>query len=383
MAIFNPLIAIADKATDTNFTLETYEDPTTHQSVSTVLKIFPIHHSDNYSEVFLHQKASQLSHGVVKFYETSHDAGILKLRMEYCERGSLLQVMRAKVATGQWPLEELLGMYRGLLSTMNELLKERLAHRCIDCSNIYVTQQGVLKLGDFGHAKSVQVGESVRQHSVRGWKAYVSPELAAGQEGSELNVFKEDVWSLGKVFFEIAALKVYNSLNTFPDDKLAAKVTDTLQRYNCPGLATLLLKMMSREVSQRPLYADCLQALSRIEGAPPEPFVKSVSVPIASLPDSLEATEIPAVSYVRPALICHKCSKTKVLPQLYKCEHSICMECLSRRIKQEVRVRCEACGVEAALDSIGCDPKISWTIKESILNAFQEACEQRRRALNR
>lgn len=383
MAVFNPLFAIADKETDTNFALESYEDPATHQLVPTVLKIFPIHHADNYSEVFLHEKASQLSPGVVKFYETKDDGGVLKIRMEYCERGSLLKAMRERVTTGPWSLKELLGMYRGLLVTMNDLLQDRLAHRCIDCSNIYVTQQGELKLGDFGHAKSVIEGESVRQYSVRGWKAYVSPELAAGQEGSKLNVFKEDVWSLGKVFFELAALKVYNNLNTFPDDVLAAKVTSTLQRYSCPGLATLLLKMMSREVSQRPLYADCLQALSRIEGAPPEPIAKPFPAPLLSPSDTPEVTEIPDAVRMRPVLICHKCKKTKVLPQLYKCEHSICMECLKTRIKQEVRVRCEACGVETALDSIGRDPRISWTIKESILNAFQEACEQRRRALNR
>jgi hypothetical protein len=59
------------------------------------------------------------------------------------------------------------------------------------------------------------------------------------------------------------------------------------------------------------------------------------------------------------------------------------MECLKIRIKKEVRIRCEACGSEAALDSIGVDMRISWTIKENILNAFQEACEQRKRALNR
>lgn len=472
MSAFDPFAQISDNPTDSNFVLESFKDPDTQLTVQTVLKVFPIHLSCNFQESFLHQAASNISTGVVRYYEALHDQGILKIRIEYCEQGSLMRVMKRRATSGSlWSLEELLVAYKGLLVTMNELLEERIVHRCIDCSNIFVTQQGVLKLGDFGNAKSVQEGDSVRAHSVRAFKAYVSPQLAAEQEGSEVSVFKEDVWSLGKVFFEMAALKVYQNLNTFPDHKLAEKVTSTLERYRCPGLATLLLKMMSREVTQRPLYADCLQALARIQGTPEEIIQQPVHAdnlqalariqvtpaepvkprlpPIATLSETPEATEVPYttairpakmpisspflktekhfpspnrqaetptsglfrlgenplsstirqaenpipssiqpaeilnMSTIRPAQSCHKCHNTKVLPKLYDCNHSICMECLKNRIKKEVRIRCEACGSEAALDSIGVDMKISWTIKENILNAFQEACEQRKRALNR
>lgn len=461
MSTFDPFAQISDTPTESNFVLETIKDPDTLLTVRTVLKVFPIHLSCNFKEAFIHQTASKISTGVVKFYEASHDQGILKIRIEYCEQGSLMRVMKRRAGTGAlWPLKELLAAYKGLLITMNELLKERIVHRCIDCSNIFVTEQGVLKLGDFGQAKSVQEGDTVRAHSVRAFRAYVSPQLAEEQEDSQLNIFKEDVWSLGKVFFEMAALKAYKNLNTFPDDKLAEKVTSTLEKYRCPGLATLLLKMMSRDVTQRPLYADCLQTLDRIQGTPVEEvqlpvheqalarlqvtsakLVKPILQPISILPETPEATELPnssafqpakmpgplqeakkphpnpppkaetptsglfrptespihqAVSpsstqppenpnmgAVRPAQSCFKCHNTKVLPKLYDCLHSICMECLKKRIKKEVRIRCEACGSEAALDSIGGNMKISWTIKENILNAFQEACEQRKRTLNR
>ena len=472
MSAFDPFAQISDIPTDSNFVLETYKDPDTHLTVQTILKVFPVHLSCNFQESFMHLTASKISTGVVRYYEASHDQGILKIRMEYCEQGSLMKVMKLRAAAGSlWSLEELLVVYKGLLVTMNELQEQRIAHRCIDCSNIFVTQQGELKLGDFGSSKSVQEGDSVRAHSVRAFRAYVSPQIAAEQEGSEVSVFKEDVWSLGKVFFEMATLKVYKNLNTFPDDKLAEKVTSTLERYGCPGLATLLLKMMSREVTQRPLYSDCLQALERIQGTPeeiiprakhvdnlqalarvqvtPSEPVKPPLQPISILPETPEATEapygtirpaempisspfwktdqpnpyafrqaetpptsgvfhlaekpisspvrnaeipspssvqpaeIPNITTMRPAQSCCKCNNTKVLPKLYDCLHSICMECLKKRIKQEVRIRCEACGREAALDSIGTDMRISWTIKENILNAFQEACEQRKRALNR
>ena len=337
----------------------------------------------------MHRTASQSCPGVVKFYGSSTEDGLLRIRMQYCEQGSVLKVMRERVNTEPWTLRELLQAYDSLLDTLQQLHAQRIAHRCIDVTNIFVTEQEEFKIGDFGHVKSVPDGQTLDQHSIYGWKPNVSPNLALSQEELEFSIFKEDIWSLGKVFFEMAALKAYEHLNTFPDDTLISKVNQTMQRYNCPELNRLILKMISRDQSLRPMAAECLQELRLIRenlqvgtqaGSAGGEELR-VKVPSGRSIHALGGSEAPTPRSA--TLLCHKCTSTRVLPKLYDCPHLICMDCLKRRIKQEIRIRCEVCGKEAALDDIGNNAKISWSIKEGILNAVMEACEQRKRAVMR
>lgn len=65
-----------------------------------------------------------------------------------------------------------------------------------------MTKRGIIKLGDFGIARVLSNTRS-RAKTVVGTPYYLSPEIIR-QEGYS---FKSDIWSLGVLLYEIAALQ--------------------------------------------------------------------------------------------------------------------------------------------------------------------------------
>lgn len=65
-----------------------------------------------------------------------------------------------------------------------------------------MTKRGIIKLGDFGIARVLSNTKS-RAKTVVGTPYYLSPEIIKGEGYS----FKSDIWSLGVLLYEIAALQ--------------------------------------------------------------------------------------------------------------------------------------------------------------------------------
>ena len=84
---------------------------------------------------------------------------------------------------------------------VNFKLIRKIIHRDLKAQNVFLTHDGLVKLGDFGVAKILQHTAS-KARTVVGSPYYLSPEIIENKPYS----FKTDIWSLGTLLFEMCAL---------------------------------------------------------------------------------------------------------------------------------------------------------------------------------
>ena len=133
---------------------------------------------------------------VVQVFGTGVWKGRLFYAMELVE-GSDLSTLLGEGR--RFPEGEILRVAEGVARALRAAWKYRIVHRDIKPSNILITREGVVKVADFGLAKSLRVGGDAST-CILGTLAYLSPEQGMGLAVD----VRSDIYSLGVVLYELA-----------------------------------------------------------------------------------------------------------------------------------------------------------------------------------
>ncbi|KAM6458855.1 serine/threonine-protein kinase Nek3 isoform 3-T4 [Liasis olivaceus] len=138
---------------------------------------------------------------IVTFAETFEADGHLHIVMEYCDDGDLIQ--KIKFQKGKlFPEDMILKWFAQMCLGVKYIHEKRILHRDIKSKNIFLTQNGKIKLGDFGSAVLLN-SPMAYACSYVGTPYYVPPEIWENMPYNN----KSDIWSLGCVLYELCTLK--------------------------------------------------------------------------------------------------------------------------------------------------------------------------------
>jgi serine/threonine protein kinase len=149
------------------------------------------------SEIKLARKVSHRN--VCRIHEYGEEGTLRYICMEYIEGINLKQAIRAK---GPIPPEDAYDAAVQIARGLEAIHEAGIIHRDLKAANIMRTDQGLIKLMDFGIAK--RGGEDATTGvtaagEIMGTPEYMSPEQARGQKID----FRSDIYALGIVIFEM------------------------------------------------------------------------------------------------------------------------------------------------------------------------------------
>lgn len=193
---------------------------------------------------------------IVRFRESyKTKKGHLCIVMDYADGGDLAKAIEDQ--KGRYFTEtQILDWFTQICLGMKHVHDRKILHRDIKCQNVFLTKQGIIKLGDFGIARVLSHTKEVSRSMV-GTPYYLSPEIIEGKPYS----FKSDIWSLGVMLYEMCALKPpFEGMNMhFLAMHIVRGKFAQIPIHFSRELRELVNQMLTTDVSKRPTINQILR----------------------------------------------------------------------------------------------------------------------------
>jgi hypothetical protein len=196
--------------------------------------------------------AGSLSHpNIVVVHDYFEQDGTPYIAMEYLARGTL------RPYVGGVSLPQLGGVLRGVLGALAHAEGRGVVHRDVKPENVLLTDDGTVKLTDFGIAKATSVTATLTQLTTAGTTLgtprYMAPERVMGQEVGPWS----DLYSVGIMVFELLAGRTPFEDTEAPMDVLMRQINDPVPPLGSvvpgldPRLADWVARLLVKEPSRR------------------------------------------------------------------------------------------------------------------------------------
>ena len=313
------------------------------QKIVAIKKILP-HLSDNqdFIEMFIDEAklAAQLNHNnIIHIYDLGKIQSSYYIAMEYIDGYDLKTILR-RGAERDNPITVELALFIAskIASALDYAHRKRdfedkemgIVHRDVSPQNVLISQEGDIKLCDFGIAKAASKASHTQAGALKGKLQYMSPEQAWGRSIDR----RSDVFALATVLFELLTNRklftgdneisileqvrearvqppsLYNDEVTPEIDKIVLKALqkDPANRYQSAGEMARDLDQILYSFRPTPTSADLAIFMHRLSSAepiampdpepePPAP-VYAAPKPVAAPVAPLAAAAAPAISAV-------------------------------------------------------------------------------------
>jgi NIMA (never in mitosis gene a)-related kinase len=199
-----------------------------------------------------------LSHPNIVAYKGSLiDKGILVIIMEFCDVGDLSFHIKMRRAKNEFFTEtEIMNWFVQLCLSLEYIHGKKILHRDIKSSNVFLTRNNTIKLGDFGISKVLE-NTNDQAITVQGTPYYMSPEVCQNTPYT----YKSDIWALGCILYELCTLKhAFNAENLLGlVFKIVQDKQDPLPAHYSEDMKSLVSLLLNKNDKERPSAIDILK----------------------------------------------------------------------------------------------------------------------------
>ena len=216
-------------------------------------------HSRFIREIAIAQKLNDPH--ILPYYECHVEQGVLFYTMERVPRGSLEDVLQSR---GRLTIRDSVECGIDIAKGLQHLHDAGIVHRDLKPANIFLSEDGRLKLGDFGLARDLDSHNLTVDGTTVGTAKYLAPEQARGRDDLDGRV---DLYALGcNLFRFITGGTPFESENPHEPvsffemmrrhvEQPAKHVCDLIPQ--CPRrLSELIDKLLEKDRDDRPASAD-------------------------------------------------------------------------------------------------------------------------------
>ncbi len=142
------------------------------------------------------EAAGNLSHpNIVTIYDVGEETDLTFFAMELLEGDNLSHYCHPKK---RLPIAQVIGIISQTASALDYAHRQGVVHRDIKPANIILSQEGQIKVTDFGIAR-ISTSSQTETGMILGTPSYMSPEQVAGKKVDG----RSDLFSLGVVMYEL------------------------------------------------------------------------------------------------------------------------------------------------------------------------------------